>query len=1022
MADKVRKEKIFLNAMDSWFSNFFIETFRTDHIPESKYQTEIMGTLNDKINGKLPLYFEPKIINFDFNPSYKSDIFQNDIIIYNLNTGNIREITYIIKGLKFLRLDSEKVLIIISNLLTWGKTGDKLKTDDPNEIIFTHPDDIKVEKNTNIEDNEKNENLENNEGEEQKPDGENANPTTENNKDEKNNTQNEEKKDDEKKLTDENNENANLENQNVEDTESKKKLNIVEEEENKPIIVYYTENDYLKRKPIPKYLEYKYVENEALSLNGKANIKTYVVCPGIVFGYGEKTFYSIFKNALLNLPIEEILLDKGRNIIPTIHMKDLINIISKIIEKKPNSHYLLAFDQSNNKSLKNIVKSIYNCVGDESKMILPKEEEKLPEEENNENNENAEQENKNEPAENNKENQVAEDDEKKEEGTVNNESKKEESIISKKKNIFFTDKKYILQKYFPRELLTLDLKLLSSDFLKGEPKKNYYDSEDNLASSEPTEYTPLFKWHCPFGIFSNLQAVRREFIKYRNLNGNKVMILGNPYTGKTTISEILSKIFHLPILNSQQIVDFGKKIASEDVEEKTTEKDPQTVIRKNSIEKDLIRDINKTLKELEEGYAAAEEAYNKRPNKKKTDPPFDEKSYYRFNDEMMVRMLKRRLLENDTTVYGYILDGFPKNYNQALELFEDLDKSNLIPNSVIIFDNVEDDFAINRLKNDEKFPKDAKDPQAAIILERANRRLNKIKEEKAEPEYKSLHDYFSDEKNKNYFNVLNVDGKKEIIEIIKECQEFIIKNNDNIINQIDKNLDCHDYEYDYIKICEEEERRKKEEEEKLNNENNPKPEEKVEEQKENLNEQENPENVEKKEEKEETSKVVEENTEIKKEPEEETEQPKSQLEIEKENEIKLLEKKSEVLRRYLAENVLPLLSLGILHVANERPDDPVEALADYLLEKSFELEKNKDDEKKEKKDDNKEKSDDKKEKDEENSKKEDKKEVKNNNNENNDKKEGDEKKVSDGAISPINNDEVENAEGDLDKAMIEEGD
>ena len=46
------------------------------------------------------------------------------------------------------------------------------------------------------------------------------------------------------------------------------------------------------------------------------------------------------------------------------------------------------------------------------------------------------------------------------------------------------------------------------------------------------------------------------------------------------------------------------------------------------------------------------------------------------------------------------------------------------------------------------------------------------------------------------------------------------------------------------------------------------------------------------------------------------------------------------MRRYLSENVLPLLSLGILHVANERPDDPVEALADYLLAKTFEIKKN----------------------------------------------------------------------------------
>ena len=55
---------------------------------------------------------------------------------------------------------------------------------------------------------------------------------------------------------------------------------------------------------------------------------------------------------------------------------------------------------------------------------------------------------------------------------------------------------------------------------------------------------------------------------------------------------------------------------------------------------------------------------------------------------------------------------------------------------------------------------------------------------------------------------------------------------------------------------------------------------------------------------------------------------------------KLLEKKSEMLRRYLSENVLPLLSLGILQVATERPDDPVEALADFLLDKTLEIEKN----------------------------------------------------------------------------------
>lgn len=55
----------------------------------------------------------------------------------------------------------------------------------------------------------------------------------------------------------------------------------------------------------------------------------------------------------------------------------------------------------------------------------------------------------------------------------------------------------------------------------------------------------------------------------------------------------------------------------------------------------------------------------------------------------------------------------------------------------------------------------------------------------------------------------------------------------------------------------------------------------------------------------------------------------------KEKERKLLEEKSEVLRRYLAENVIPVLSKGILHVCQAIPEDPVDALANYLLDNAF---------------------------------------------------------------------------------------
>ena len=74
-----------------------------------------------------------------------------------------------------------------------------------------------------------------------------------------------------------------------------------------------------------------------------------------------------------------------------------------------------------------------------------------------------------------------------------------------------------------------------------------------------------------------------------------------------------------------------------------------------------------------------------------------------------------------------------------------------------------------------------------------------------------------------------------------------------------------------------------------------------------------------------------------------TEEQKIQKQLKElqEREKKLLEKKSEVLRRYLSENVMPILAKGILSVCETMPNDPVDALANYLLENSFNMQKGK---------------------------------------------------------------------------------
>ena len=132
---QVKERKIFLNCMNSWFSNFIIEEFRTDYIPDAKIKNTFMGTID--INGHpLPRLFEPIETTVEEGYNYNQKVFDNDIIIYNLDDSNLSEVEFVIRGLKNLKYEKEKILIIISNVMTWAKTPLKTFTDeekaDPN--------------------------------------------------------------------------------------------------------------------------------------------------------------------------------------------------------------------------------------------------------------------------------------------------------------------------------------------------------------------------------------------------------------------------------------------------------------------------------------------------------------------------------------------------------------------------------------------------------------------------------------------------------------------------------------------------------------------------------------------------------------------------------------------------------------------------------------------------------------------------------------------------------------------------
>ena len=351
----------------------------------------------------------------------------------------------------------------------------------------------------------------------------------------------------------------------------------------------------------------------------------------------------------------------------------------------------------------------------------------------------------------------------------------------------------------------------------------------------------------------------------------------------------------------------------------------------------------------------------------------------KLNTDLINRVFKRRVLENDINIYGFILDGYPNNYEDVKDLFENNIQNNnedIFPNSIVIFNEIDDEFLINRIKNSKEFPSDLKSPEAQNILETMNKRLNEIKENKKDENYKSLLNYFEEfnEQNPlNKINIIKIDANKEIYDLIKEIQEEIKKNNKNSINSITNYFKYNKYDYDYIKeideIREEEERKKKEEEEEKKRKEED--EEMIKEGKDPKIEREKEENLKKqKEEEEKKNKEIENfkyanDREINEKIKEifnkndfENESHDNLLNIleerfeskentiissindpfkeEREKEFKLLEKKSEILRRYLAENVLPILTKGIIEICDNMPQDPVEYLSNFLLEATFE--------------------------------------------------------------------------------------
>jgi adenylate kinase family enzyme len=166
--------------------------------------------------------------------------------------------------------------------------------------------------------------------------------------------------------------------------------------------------------------------------------------------------------------------------------------------------------------------------------------------------------------------------------------------------------------------------------------------------------------------------------------------------------------------------------------------------------------------------------------RKKNDPPIDRNTLVvRIPDDMLYKLYKRKLKENIYRNRGYILDGYPRSNADAQGIFYNLDETKpedsldrlvinkeIMPNNLIKFDQVNDEFLKARVKN----------MSEALLLnshyneEGMNRRLLAYKNWNESPKGDpNVTEFFSG----NNVELLDLDAKLTDAELLERIKIFL---------------------------------------------------------------------------------------------------------------------------------------------------------------------------------------------------------------------------------------------------------
>ncbi|XP_028995879.1 adenylate kinase 7 [Betta splendens] len=143
-------------------------------------------------------------------------------------------------------------------------------------------------------------------------------------------------------------------------------------------------------------------------------------------------------------------------------------------------------------------------------------------------------------------------------------------------------------------------------------------------------------WLCESGLVDNIGMVVEEYRRARGLLPVRLCVLGPPAVGKSTVSKEICKHYKLQHITLKETIS-------------------ETIALLNNA-------VNASRPNAENDSAESQELLNRMQDSMKENGGL-------LEDQLLLKVVRDKLMSNPCSNQGFVLDGFPKTYKQAKELF-----------------------------------------------------------------------------------------------------------------------------------------------------------------------------------------------------------------------------------------------------------------------------------------------------------------------------------------------------------------